>query len=183
MIFGLSVFIALIVGLIQKGSLKNLGTIRFKYSFLVLLSIGLQILIFNPYWDNHVGSGALTTNLYALALLLIYAFLLFNMKLPGMILIALGTLSNGIAIFANQGHMPASLSAYSQAFPERVNELVDQQVYYNSVIINEQTRLPYLCDIFWVPHWFPLANVFSIGDVLLCIGAFILIRKTMLKKG
>lgn len=183
MLFVYSVILAVALGLLQKGSIKSLNNIKLKNSFLVLLSIGLQLIIFNQYWQKYVGEENLTTLLYAVALLFIYIFLLYNLKVPGMKLIALGTLANAIAIFSNGGHMPASLNAFSHAFPaERVNELIRQETYYNSVIVNEQTKFPFLCDIFWVPDWLPLANVFSVGDVLICAGAFILIWKTMTGK-
>jgi hypothetical protein len=35
----------------------------------------------------------------------------------------------------------------------------------------ENPRLPWLGDVFAVPEGFPLANVFSIGDIIMAVGA------------
>ncbi|MBI5648906.1 MAG: DUF5317 family protein [Chloroflexi bacterium] len=41
------------------------------------------------------------------------------------------------------------------------------------------TQLFFLCDIFAIPKGFIFPNVFSIGDILLTIGAVYLTQKTM----
>jgi len=41
----------------------------------------------------------------------------------------------------------------------------------NSVLLGPESRVPWLCDIFALPSWVPLATVFSVGDVLIAIGA------------
>ena len=102
-----------------------------------------------------------------------------NFSIRGMKLIAIGTLLNGVAIFSNKGSMPTSYEAFSKVFPEQANALITGNIVYNSKLIDSSTHFKYLCDIFWVPTWFPMANVFSIGDVFICIGAFFLIYKTM----
>jgi hypothetical protein len=40
----------------------------------------------------------------------------------------------------------------------------------NSAVV-VHPRLAFLGDVFSFPKWFPLANVFSVGDVLLLVGA------------
>jgi hypothetical protein len=36
-------------------------------------------------------------------------------------------------------------------------------------------RLPWLVDRWSAPHWLPLANVYSVGDVILALGAVVLV--------
>ena len=43
--------------------------------------------------------------------------------------------------------------------------------FSNSVLIGPETNLPFLGDIFVLPRPWPFANVFSIGDVFIGIGA------------
>jgi hypothetical protein len=43
-----------------------------------------------------------------------------------------------------------------------------------------QPALELLTDRFALPHWLPLANVFSVGDILIGAGVFALIVATML---
>jgi hypothetical protein len=43
--------------------------------------------------------------------------------------------------------------------------------YTNSALSDERTLLPWLGDVFVLPRPLPFANVFSIGDVLIGLGA------------
>jgi len=75
--------------------------------------------------------------------------------------------------------MPASPDSLRTAgFEER---LASPQggTYNNSTLVNEETRLWFLTDIFALPASLPLANVFSIGDVMLALGVCRLIYVAM----
>ncbi len=43
--------------------------------------------------------------------------------------------------------------------------------FTNSTLIHAGTALPFLGDVFALPRPIPLANVFSVGDVLIGVGA------------
>ena len=75
MIFGFSVLLGLLSGLLFKGRLENLISIQFRHSYLVLVSIFIQLVIFNRYWDQLVPVQFITNIAYFLALVLIYIFL------------------------------------------------------------------------------------------------------------
>jgi hypothetical protein len=49
---------------------------------------------------------------------------------------------------------------------------------YNSVT-HAEPHLSWLVDRWAAPEWIPLANVFSVGDVLLALGAFALVLAAM----
>ncbi len=106
------------------------------------------------------------------------AFLAFNRHLPGLALVALGFASNAVAIVANGGLMPASEEALRAA--GRWATIQEAGLSYNnSTVIGPHTRLWFLGDVFAVPAGLPLANVFSVGDVLLAVGAFVLVPSLM----
>jgi hypothetical protein len=92
------------------------------------------------------------------------AFVWINREVPGLWLIAVGALSNGVAIVANGGVMPTTTEALRTAGLE-----VDPQVFANSAALADP-RLLFLGDVFAIPSWLPFANVFSIGDVLIAVG-------------
>ncbi len=89
-------------------------------------------------------------------------FIWANRHLPGAIVMAAGGALNLTVIAANGGVMPARPAAWSAAgLPD-----VTDEVYANSLPTPDAT-LWVLGDVFYIPAGWPLANVFSIGDVLL----------------
>ena len=85
-------------------------------------------------------------------------------------LIAIGGLANFLAIVANGGVMPASASALRTA-----GLAADPAGYTNSGLV-EHAHLAFLGDVFALPASWPAANVFSVGDLLLAAGAFVLLH-------
>src|SRR5207302_7161712 len=80
----------------------------------------------------------------------------------GIALIGLGIVSNLVAILANGGLMPATRHALRAAgihYHER-----------NNSISLAHPHVAWLVDRFAWPQWLPLANVFSVGDVLIGLG-------------
>ena len=77
-------------------------------------------------------------------------------------LVALGAVANLAAITANAGFMPASAEALATAGLPPGDHL-------NSVVVASPALQP-LTDIYAIPASLPMANVFSVGDVLVAIG-------------
>ena len=94
------------------------------------------------------------------------AFLWLNRRLPGGWLITLGTTFNLSAIVANDGSMPANMTAWRRAGMREI----PPEVFENSRALSSP-RLAILGDVFYVPASWPLSNVFSIGDVLIVVGS------------
>jgi hypothetical protein len=91
-------------------------------------------------------------------------FLAVNPQLPGRFLVAVGGLSNLLAISVNGGVMPASRAAAGAAgIP------AGSAGYSNSAVL-AHPRLAFLGDVLAVPASWPFANVFSVGDVLIVLG-------------
>jgi Family of unknown function (DUF5317) len=63
----------------------------------------------------------------------------------------------------------ASFAVASSARSVAANEFVNSRALPHA-------RLQFLGDIFAIPRSWPLHNVFSIGDVLIVIGAFVLLH-------
>ncbi|MFZ5647023.1 MAG: DUF5317 family protein [Bacillota bacterium] len=178
MFLTVSVLLAVLVGLARGGKWVNLGTFKFEKTWLVFIAIGLQFLVFNPVWDRHVGAGILTNLIYGASIMLLILFALVNSDIKGLRLLGLGVLLNGVAIAANGGSMPSSLDALSKILPaERMEQLLSGSAFYNVILISDNTRFKYLCDIFYIPG----VNVYSIGDALIAAGAFITIQQIMLR--
>ena len=89
-----------------------------------------------------------------------------NVRLPGVPLISVGMLSNVAAIVGNGGHMPALPSALRAAG-------LHFHQSRNSTALAEP-HLSWLVDRWAAPAWVPWANVYSVGDVLIAFGGFVL---------
>lgn len=151
-----------------RGRIAGLVDIDLGWTWLVVAAIGLQILIISVIPDQFEG---IHRPLHFLSYLLAGAFVVANIKIPGVWLIGLGGLLNLIAISANGGVMPASADALAGA-----GMAVESDEFVNSGVL-EDPNLIFLGDIFWIPGEVPVLNtVFSVGDVLIAVGTVVLIH-------
>jgi Family of unknown function (DUF5317) len=158
---GLAFAVVLVVAL--GGRLGNLTSVELRGKPAVIGAFLMQLLVVTvaPHAFSHAVASAIHLASYALAIVFVYA----NRHLPNLWIAALGGVSNFVAITANGGTMPASKTALAAAgLP------VLQNGFDNSGAV-AHARLAFLGDIFSFPKGLPLANVFSLGDVLLLIGA------------
>lgn len=77
---------------------------------------------------------------------------------------------NIVAVLANGGHMPA--------LPRALRAAGLVHVHYNSSIA-AAPNLPWLVDRWAVPRFIHLGNVFSVGDVVIAVGAIVLVFSAM----
>jgi hypothetical protein len=155
--------------LLRGGSLVNLIELRLRWVPLVLAALAVQLLIFTPFRAAPLIS-AWTIQLYMFSMALLTIWVAFNWRIPGMGLMALGLLSNFVAIAANGGYMP--VSPESARYAGRLERYAAEglPVANNSIATGDQAWLWPLTDILPIPAGLPFANVYSIGDVLLTIG-------------
>ena len=99
------------------------------------------------------------------ALLVVAAVL--NRRITGVPVVALGMALNLAAILANRGTMPVRYEAMRDAGRTAA-------VQANSTALSHP-HLPWLVDRWAAPDWIPLANVFSVGDVVIALGAFVVV--------
>ncbi len=163
------VVLALLAVPLLGGRLSRLGGLRLRHLWLVPLALVLQLMAttFFPRADPalldtvHVGT-------YVIAL----AFTVLNRRVPGLVLLGVGAASNGITISLNHGVLPASAHALA-----RSGFHITPGKFTNSGVLPHPV-LPWLGDVFWLPAGVPLHNVFSIGDVLVVLGATWLVHRT-----
>jgi hypothetical protein len=147
--------------------LRLLARLRVRSAPLLPLALGLQVLVVD------VAPGMprpLAVALHLVSYALAFAFLVRNARLPGLPLLALGAVLNGVVIAVNGGEMPASRAALTFA------GLTSGPGFTNSGVL-AAPRLLWLGDVFALPAGLPLANVLSVGDVLLLVGAGLLVHR------
>jgi hypothetical protein len=153
------------------GRLERLAQVHFRGSSLILFALGIQVVIFSSLWQRWVGASPWSQVLYVLSLFLLGVASWLNRRVPGVVLLASGLLLNAAVILANGGHMPTSFQALRSAGIVEPGATFESLRVTNSSLIDETTPLWFLGDIFAVPKALPLANVFSVGDVLIGLGA------------
>ncbi len=156
-----AVLVGLVLGLLLGGRPDGLARLQIRWAPLIVIGMAIQAVLFAEPIARVVG--ALGPIVYLVSTLLVLAAVLRNWRLAGLPLVALGAISNQVAILANGGFMPASAAALA------AQGRTEATVYSNSALVSDPVLAP-LTDIFAMPTWIPMANVFSIGDVLLGVG-------------
>ena len=112
-----------------------------------------------------IPSG-LAATLHVATYVIALVFLWLNRKFPGVLVVGAGAALNGFVIALNGGTLPASAAAVERAGLERDGG------FANSGVLEDPILLP-LGDVFAWPAPMPLANTFSVGDVLIVVGVWI----------
>ena len=141
--------VALAMVPIGRGRLGALADTRLRRWWLLALGLGLQLVALAGI------PSALGAALHAASYAAGGAYLFSNLHLPGMLWVAIGAGLNLFGIAVNGGTLPASLGALKAAGLETVRG----GSYVNSGFV-EDARLPFLGDVFAIPGWLPMSNVF-----------------------
>jgi hypothetical protein len=167
MILALVYMAVLASALLAGGKLSALADLNLRRSWLALAAIVLQIGVISVLPG---GSHVFHTGLHLLSYGLLGAFAWSNRRLTGVPVVALGGLLNFTAIVANHGVMPTSPSAAaSLAHSTRAGDFANSAV-------QTHPHLLFLGDIIPTPASWPIHNVFSIGDLVILLGAAILVH-------
>jgi hypothetical protein len=169
-----AVALGLLAGVATRGDIHALGAVKVRLWPIALLGLAFQALLFSSPLAAVVGP--LGPSLYVVSTTLVLMALVVNLRQPGFWLIILGALANFTVILANGGQMPASPDAFAVLNGAPVVPTTD---FSNSVIAGPGTPFYYLADIFVLPRPIPLANVFSLGDLLIGLGGAAFIYRVM----
>jgi hypothetical protein len=165
-----SIVIGVFVGFLLGGRAARLGDLQIRWPWAIAAGLIVQVLLFSTPLTDRVGD--IGPVIYVVSTALVLAAIIVNRRITGMSVVALGALSNLIAIVANGGYMPADLAAMASLGRTSID------TYSNSALLTNPALRP-LTDIFALPTWVPFANVFSIGDVILGVGVAIVIVAAM----
>ena len=163
------VFLLLVVTVpLARGDLSALGDLRLRSPWLALAGIGLQVVIISLLPAE--GSQVLHEGVHVASYALLGACAWANRRVPGVWLIAVGGLLNFVVIVANGGVMPLD--------PDLVVHAVQRggEGFVNSGVVADP-RLLWLGDVIATPRSWPMANVYSVGDVVVVLGVGVLLHR------
>lgn len=176
----LVVVIAVIIALMRGGHLGNLSHLPLRkigwFILAFIIQIGLYLLTGEKTFIGKYGP---------LIHILSYVFIIIglerNWEIKEIKIISVGIFLNFLVIVLNGGRMPALINTpnLSRLSLNKLNSLADGSDPRHC-LYNNSTRLGFLSDIFSLPAFFPYSVIFSIGDLIASIGAFLLIQKVML---
>jgi Family of unknown function (DUF5317) len=173
-LFAIPLGIAL--GYLLGGRLDRLADVRFEWAWLAVGGLLVQVLLFSPLLTEGIGDQ-LGAAIYVASTAAVLVAVVRNIRrLPALALVALGAVSNLAAVIANGGVMPTTAAALATA------GLAPADGFSNSAVIADP-RLAPLTDVYALPAGLPLANVFSIGDVLIGLGVVVVIAAAMRSAG
>ena len=153
----LGVLSALVLG----GSARRLAELPVRALWLPPVALVLQVVIIEVVPD---GLPAVLSAIHIATYVMAGAFIWLNRSIPGLLLVALGAITNGVTIALNDGTLPARANALRAAgLP------INPEGFSNSGV-RAHAVLPWLGDVFAWPVPLPLANVFSVGDLLIVGG-------------
>jgi hypothetical protein len=162
-LFGLAVVSVPLAG----GRFERFAELRLAALWSLTAGMGAQIAILELLPAEQVPGIALV---HLASYVLVGWFVWRNRTVPGLWLMGAGGAANFAAIAVNGGVMPAHPRAWE------LSGLGAVEGFSNSAVTTD-APLWFLGDVFAVPASWPLANVFSVGDVLLVAGAFLLLHR------
>jgi hypothetical protein len=165
-----ALIVGLAVGTLMGGRLAGLAELRIAWPWLIVAALFVQLVLFAGPVADRIGPLGPPIYVASTALGIIAVFR--NRAIPGMLVIGLGAGLNLAAIVANGGYMPAGAAALAAAGAGPASG------YSNSAPLAHPALAP-LTDIFALPAGLPLANVFSLGDVIVGIGVALVIISAM----
>jgi hypothetical protein len=157
-------------GLVLGGRPSGVAELHLRWIPVVLAGLLVQVILFSRPVSDAVGPFGPV--LYVGSTALVFAAVLRNARLPGLAIVAAGAACNLAAIIANGGYMPASPGALAA-----IGHVLGS-TYSNSAVVARPGLEP-LTDLFALPLWVPFHNVFSVGDILIAVGAAVVIAWAM----
>jgi hypothetical protein len=130
----------------------------------------VQVIQFDRLGGSLVGSAG--PAIYVASTAVVLGVVVRNIRLAGLPLVALGAASNLAAIVGNGGYMPSDPGALAFA------GMTPAEGPTNGIVVENPMLRP-LTDVFALPASIPLANVFSVGDVLIALGVVVAIAAAM----
>lgn len=184
MILLLALTLSLAIALVRGGKLGRLASVPLRFGWIAIVAFALQI--GDIYWPSTGSAGLLSPRVLLLmgSYGLLLAFVGLNHHIPGLMLVGVGLVLNLSVMLANGGYMPIDVEALGRAGLEHLalgTEPGARLVATKDIILpRDQTRLWILSDILVIPASLPFSSVFSLGDVLLALGAFRFFQRVML---
>src|SRR4051812_8965527 len=168
MLIGAALLLCILSVPLLGGRLQALAELEFRRAGFAVAALLIQIVIISVL---RVDVWGLSEEIHLAPYFLLGAFLVANRHIPGLLVIALGGALNFAAISTNGGVMPADPDAIAAA------GIAQEAGEFANSAPADGAPLGFLGDVFHTPGWSPIHNVFSVGDAIIVLGAFVLLHR------
>ncbi len=158
---------------------RTLTFAKLRWDWLVFAMVIPQVLVFQiPAIGRWVPELVIPT-LQIGTMLGLLVFAVINLTAPGFWALGIGLLSNLTVIALNGGWMPISPETLHRLVPDAAMDtwVIGTRLGFSKDLImaSSTTNLAWLSDCLTLPQGFPYKVAFSIGDVFISVGAFLLL--------
>lgn len=167
-----SLLLGLVFAVVLGGKPSRLAQVSFRFTWTVPVALAIQLVIFSRLGEALEPRAIEQLHVASYVVLLVFAAA--NLRVRALIPVLIGLTANAVAILANHGLMPVS--------PGAARTVGMSPGVHENVIVGEG-RLGFLGDVFALPSEFPLANVFSVGDILIGIGMMLFVVLVSIQDG
>jgi hypothetical protein len=160
-------------------SKRHLRTIDLRFSWLVFLAVIPQLLVFQVQATARLVPEEAIPFILVFSQILLLIFVGANFRRPGFWALSMGLLVNFLAIGLNGGWMPISPETIQRMFPSLPPEtwIAGERLGFTKdrIMAVSSTRLAWLADVFTLPTWISYRVAFSVGDIFIAVGAFLIL--------
>lgn len=172
--------LGIIIGKLRGGQLDRLGRFIFRSPFLLVLALILQLatsILISLGNERAIDNRMI---LYIASYIMLFTVLFLNLNRGSVWFILIGAISNFAAIVLNGGSMPIDMALLEKAGFENMFQSLKIGALPNYVNIGEAYSFTaHLGKKFATPAFYPLKQVFSIGDILIALGLLLFTQGIM----
>jgi hypothetical protein len=158
---------------------RPIKLIQLRWEWLVFIAVIPQLVVFQiPVVGKWIPEPVIPW-IQVVSMMGLLVFVFRNVSAPGFWALCLGLASNFVVIVLNKGWMPISLQTLQRLRPDLPTQTwiagTRLGLSKDMILSAADTRLGWLSDCLTLPAWMPYKFAFSVGDVFIAIGAFLLI--------
>ena len=180
MILLLAIIIGLAATLLRaRLNHRTLKLKHLRWEWLVFVAVIPQLLVFQVPFTGRWIPEMFIPLIQIFSMLGLLVFAVANGLTPGFWAMGLGLTANFLVIILNGGWMPINQETLSRLVPSLPLDswVIGTRLGFGKdrILAVSDTKLIWLSDCFVSPQWFPYKVAFSLGDVIISIGAVLLL--------
>lgn len=171
--------LGIVAGWLRGGRLRNVATFELRWIPAILGAFLLQFAFSAAAGWGWSWVSPYASYVYLISFVLLLGAVWMNREKPEFWVMGAGILANFVVIAANGGKMPVLEEAVLRlGGPGAVSRMAAGTELFHR-LSDASTRLAFLGDWMTLPPPYPRPVIFSIGDVLIGLGIFLLMQRAM----